>query len=65
MIVVVDKGNGLLVQKVTRVGKPARYQIVPVDKIGDYEAVKPAHSLAEARAAIGKTQAGKPLQVSA
>lgn len=62
MITVVDKGNDLIVQKITGTDhKLIRYQVIPADKIGDYEAVKPAHSLVAARAMIGKTQGGKPI----
>ncbi len=59
MITVVDKANGMTVQKVTKPnGRLVRYQLVPA-VAGDSASVKVFASLSAARAAIGKTNGGK------
>lgn len=59
MITVVDRANGLAVQKVTKPnGKLIRYQVTP-EKAGDANAVKVFATLEAARDAIGKTTGGK------
>lgn len=63
MITVVDRANGLTVQKVTKPsGKLIRYQVAP-EKAGDAFAVKVFATLESARAAIGKTNGGKKQEV--
>lgn len=51
MIQVVDRLNGLIVQKVmhNKTGKVVRYQTVPEDKIGNTSAVQCHPTLTEAR----------------
>lgn len=62
MITVVDRSNGLVVQKVSKPdGKIVRYQICAEANLGDFSQVVAYSTLAEARAAVGKSQGGKPL----
>lgn len=62
MITTVDRTNHFVVQKVSKPnGETIRYQIVPISSIGDSSAVAVVPTLAEARAAIGKSQGGKLL----
>lgn len=65
MIVVVDRNDGYVVQKVVRPKGPACYQVVPKDAIGDASKVIVRDSLIAARALIGKGPSGKPLQQGA
>lgn len=65
MITVVDRGNGYVVQKVTKPnGNLVRYQVAP-EGVFDAEAIKVFVTLESSRAAIGKTANGKSASVSA
>lgn len=65
MITVVDRNNGLVVQKVTKPnGALVRYQVKP-DGIFDADQVKVHVTLESARAAIGKNAGGKAIAVTA
>lgn len=65
MITIVDRGNGITIQKVTKPnGKLVRYQTVPEGTF-DAEQVKVFVTLESARATISKTVSGKAAQPSA
>lgn len=65
MIVVVDRANGLIVQKVTKPnGNLVRYQVKP-EGIFDAEQTKVFATLESARAAIGKSVGGKAVPAHA
>ena len=61
MITVVDSSTDCVVQKISNRGEVVRYQVVPKASKGDYEAVMVANTLVAARALIGKSNIGKPL----
>jgi hypothetical protein len=62
MLTIIDRGHGLVVQKVTKPnGVLVRYQTVPESGILGPEYIGLHPTLAEARRAIGKGPDGKPL----
>lgn len=62
MITVVDRTNTHEIQKITDTkGRVIRYQVVAADRRGDTDAVKVSDTLTAARAMIGKSVSGKPL----